>query len=168
MILVDFTRSEVKMVPIVRKKIIIHNFIVACSIPETGGTEVELASSSSSSRDEMLSEFTSTPNTSTHSTLVTTPDKEGQEEHIIMDVPFPENPKSSVIAQDKKVSKGKDLNLIKRQNEQCPTPSDSLYFSMMTRTKQTARLNKSIPKGKQPQTPIPATPLKKASPKSVN
>ena len=84
-----------------------------------------------------------------------------------MDVPFPENPIPSG-SEDKitRTSTGKNLELIK-PNEQCATPSDSLYFSEMTRTKTTKRLNKNLPKGKQPRKQIATTPLKKLSPKSV-
>ena len=113
--------------------------------------EVELNNSSSSSKGETLSEFTSTPNTSVHSTPVHTPNKDKRDEHIVMDVPFPEN--SIPSGSEDKTTKpptGKNLELIKRPNEQCATPSDSLYFSEMMRTKQTQHLNKNILKGKQP------------------
>ena len=63
---------------------------------------------------------------------------------------------------------GKNLELIKQPNKQCATPSDSLYFSEMTRTKQMQHLNKDLPKGKQPQKQLPTKQLKKASPKTVN
>ena len=129
--------------------------------------EVEFNDSRSSSKDETLSEFTSTPNTSVQSTPVQTPDKNERDEHILMDVPFPENPTPSG-SEDRlaRASTGKKLELIK-PNKQCATPSDSLYFSEMTKTKTTERLNKALPKGKQPRKPIPTTPLKKLSPKSV-
>ena len=129
--------------------------------------EVEFNDSSSSSKGETLSEFTSTPNTSVQSTPVQTPNKDKRDEHIVMDVPFPENPIPSG-SEDKitRTSTGKNLELIK-PNEQCATPSDSLYFSEMTRTKTTKRLNKNLPKGKQPRKQIATTPLKKLSPKSV-
>ena len=135
---------------------------------KSGGMEVEFANSSSSSQGETLSEFTNTPNTSTHSTPVHTPNKDGREEHIIMDVPFPENPKPSGSRDNMmRTPTGKNLELIKQPNKQCITPSDSLYFSEMMKTKTTLRLNKETPKGKQPRTPIKAMPLKKLSPKSV-
>ena len=129
--------------------------------------EIEFNDSSSSSKGETLSEFTITPNTSVQSTPVQTPNKDKRDEHIIMDVPFPENPIPSG-SKDKltRTSTGKNLELIK-PNEQCATPSDSLYFSEMTRTKTTQRLNKNLPKGKQPRKQIATTPLKKLSPKSV-
>ena len=130
--------------------------------------EVEFDNSGSSSKGETLSEFTNTPDTSVHSTPVHTPSKDGGEEHIIMDVPFVENPRPSGSRDEVvKIPTGKNLELIKRPNEKCITPSDSLYFSEMTKTKQTKWLNKNLPKGKQPRTPIPKTPLKKLSPKSV-
>ena len=130
--------------------------------------EVEFDSSSSSSQGEKLSEFTDTPNTSTHSTPADTPSKDGREEHIVMDVPFPNNPKPSGSRDNvMKTPTGKNLELIKQPDKQCITPSDSLYFSEMTKTKTTPRLNKETPKGKQPRTPIKTTPLKKLSPKSV-
>ena len=129
--------------------------------------EVEFNDSSSSSKGETLSKFASTPNTSVQSTPVQTPNKDKRDEHIVMDVPFPENPIPSG-SEDKitRTSTGKNLELIK-PNEQCATPSDSLYFSEMTRTKTTQRLNKNLPKGKQPRKQIATTPLKKLSPKSV-
>ena len=129
--------------------------------------EVEFNDSSSSSKGETLSEFTSTPNTSVQSTPVQTPNKDERDEHIVMDVPFPENPTSSG-SEDRlaKASTGKNLELIK-PNKQCATPSDSLYFSEMPKTKTTQRLDRDVPRGKQPRKPIPTTPLKKLSPKSV-
>ena len=129
--------------------------------------DVEFNDSSSSSKGETLSEFASTPNTSVQSTPVQTPNKDKRDEHIVMDVPFPENPIPSG-SKDKitRTSTGKNLELIK-PNEQCATPSDSLYFSEMTRTKTTQWLNKNLPKGKQPRKQIATTPLKKLSPKSV-
>ena len=76
--------------------------------------EVEFDNSSSSSKGETLSEFTNTPDTSTHSTPVYTPNKDGREEHIIMDVPFPENPKPSGSRDNiAKTPTGKNLELIK-------------------------------------------------------
>ena len=118
--------------------------------------EVEFNDSSSSSKGETLSEFTSTPNTSVQSTPVQTPNKDKRDEHIVMDVPFPENPiPSGSENKITRTSTGKNLELIK-PNEQCATPSDSLYFSEMTRTKTTKRLNKTQKaikagtKGKQP------------------
>ena len=111
--------------------------------------EVEFDNSSLSSKGETLNEFTNTPDTSTHSTPIHTPNKEGREEHILMDVPFPENPKPSGSKDNvAKPPTGKNLELIKRPNEQCITPSNSLYFSEMPKTKMTVRLNKEIPKGK--------------------
>ena len=130
--------------------------------------EVEFDNSSSNSKGETLSEFTSTPNTSVHSTPVYTPNKNQREECIIMDVPFPKNPIPSESGnKTAKPTTGKNLELIKRSDVQCATPSDSLYFSEMLKQKMTQRLNKDVPKGKQPRKPIPTTPLKKSSPKSV-
>ena len=126
--------------------------------------EVEFNDSSSSSKGETLSEFASTPNTSVQSTPVQTPNTDKRDEHIVMDVPFPENPIPS--GSEDKITRTWNLELIK-PNEQCATPSDSLYFSEMMRTKTTQRLNKNLPKGKQPQKQIATTPLKKLSPKSV-
>ena len=124
--------------------------------------------SGSSSQGETLSEFTNTPNTSIQSTPEHTPNKDEREEHILMDVPFPENPKQpGPKGSSIKAPTGKNLELIKRSDKQCITPSDSLYFSEMTKTKTTQQLDKDIPKGKQLRTPIKATPLKKLSPKSV-
>ena len=130
---------------------------------------VEFTDSGSSSKGETLSEFSSTPDTSVHSTPVQTPSKDTREEHIVMDVPFPTKPKPSTQGKEpRKFPQGKNLDLIKKHNEQCATPSDSLYFSEMTRTKTTARLNKEIPKGKQPREQLPTKMLrKKPSPKTV-
>ena len=85
-----------------------------------------------------------------------------------MDVPFQKNPIPSESGnKTTKPTTGKNLELIKRSDVQCTTPSDSLYFSEMPKQKMTQRLNKDVPKGKQPRKPIPTTPLKKASPKTV-
>ena len=86
-----------------------------------------------------------------------------------MNVPFPENPIPSGSG-DKttKTPAGKNLELIKRPNKQCATPSDSLYFSEMSRTKQTQRLDKNLPKGKQPRKQLPTKLPKKPSPKTMN
>ena len=76
--------------------------------------EVEFNNSSLSSKGETLSEFTSTPDTSIHSPPVHTPNKDGREERIIMDVPFPENPKPSGSKEHiAKTPTGKNLELIK-------------------------------------------------------
>ena len=64
-------------------------FLVAQTPGNAGGIDVELNGLNSSSKDKVLSEFTSTPNTSVHSTPTQTPDKSSQEEQIIM---FPDNP----------------------------------------------------------------------------
>ena len=125
--------------------------------------------SGSSSKGETLSKFTNTPNTSVHSTPVNTPNKDKEDDHIVMNVLFPENPIPSG-SRDKttKTPTGKNLELIKQPNKQCATPSDSLYFSEMTRTKQTQRLDKSLPKGKQPRKQLPTKLPKKPSPKTMN
>ena len=131
--------------------------------------EVELNNSSSSSKGETLSEFTNTPNTSVHSTPAHTPNRDKRDEHIVTDGPFPGNPMPSG-SKDRttKPPTGKNLELIKRPNEQCATPSDSLYFSEMTRTKHTRRLDKNLPKGKQPRKQLPTKLPKKPLPKTVN
>ena len=121
--------------------------------------EVELNNSGSSSKGETLSEFTNTPNTNMHSTPVHTPNKDKTNEH-----PIPSGSGDKTT----KPPAGKNLELIKQPNKQCATPSDSLYFSEMTRTKQMQHLNKDLPKGKQPQKQLPTKQLKKASPKTVN
>ena len=111
--------------------------------------EVELNNSSSSSKGETLSEFSSTPNTSVHSTPIHIPSKDNRDEHIVMDVPFPDNPIPSG-SKDKapKPPTGKNLELIKRPDEQCATPSDSLYFSEMTKTKTDKASQQGHPEGK--------------------
>ena len=79
--------------------------------------EVEFNDSSSSSKGETLSEFASTPNTSVQSTPVQTPNKDKRDEHIVMGVPFPENPIPSG-SEDKitRTSTGKNLELIKQMS----------------------------------------------------
>ena len=87
---------------------------------------------------ENCSEFSSTPNTSTHTTLEPSPIKKRRVEET--------QPLSSEGTQpsisDQKKSKGKDLSLLMTgQAGKCMVPKDSLYFrerNRMTRTKTTA------------------------------
>ena len=77
----------------------------------------------------VCSEFSSTPDTSTESTPESSPTKKRK-----VDEPKPTTSKGPAR------TKGKDLTLLmKGQTTNCALPKESLYFSEMARTKETAR-----------------------------
>ena len=100
---------------------------------------------------ENCSEFSSTPNTSTHTTPESSPIKKRR-----MEEPQPSTSKGAQpsTSSGHKKSKGKDLSLLMAtQLEKCMVPKDPLYFreqNKMMRTKTTAR--KST--GKRPRDPL--------------
>ena len=84
----------------------------------------------------VCSEFSSTPNTSTHTTPEPSPTKKRRVEKP--QSLFPKDAQPSRSGQKK--SGGKDLSLIMTgQMGKCMVPKDSLYFREMARTKETAR-----------------------------
>ena len=89
---------------------------------------------------ENCSEFSSTPNTSTHTTPESSPIKKRRVEE-----PQPSTSKGTQpsTSSSHKKSKGKDLSLLMAtQSGKCMVPKDSLYFreqNKMMRTKTTAR-----------------------------
>ena len=89
---------------------------------------------------ENCSEFSSTPNTSTHTTPGSSPIKKRRVEE-----PQPSTSKGTQpsTSSSHKKSKGKDLSLLMaNQSGKCMVPKHSLYFreqNKMTRTKMTAR-----------------------------
>ena len=104
----------------------------ASNIDHTGCSDTNCYSSSS--EDNSLIEFSSTPNTSVQSTPDSSPSENMSSvrvsNEIIMDEPFPENPTPMVlgIVTMSKTSKGKDLSLLKPPGKGYKTPSESLYF----------------------------------------
>ena len=103
---------------------------VAPVMDQTGCSDCDLV--------ENCSEFSSTPNTSTHTTPKPSPIKKRR-----VEVPQPltsEGTQPSISGQKK--SKGKDLSLLMAgQTGKCMVPKDSLYFrerNNMARTKKTA------------------------------
>ena len=85
---------------------------------------------------ENCSEFSSTPNTSTHTTPEPSPTKKRRVEKPQSLFVEDAQPSSS----GRKKSGGKDLSLLMTgQTGKCMVPKDSLYFREMARTKKTAR-----------------------------
>ena len=108
---------------------------------------------SSESSGDVASEFSSTPNTSVESTPESSPLKS----------PQPQPSMSGTRVQ----SKGKDLSLLMKPGQMYPTPSKSLYFREMVKTKTTPKQNprKSNLELKQEREKIPATLPKKTGPR---
>ena len=110
---------------------VLSYIFVAPVMDQTGCSDCDLV--------ENCSEFSSTPNTSTHTTPEPSPIKKRRVEE-----PQPlssEGAQPSISGQKK--SKGKDLSLLMAgQTGKCMVPKDSLYFrewNNMARTKKTAR-----------------------------
>ena len=106
-------------------------YFVAPVMDQTGCSDCDLV--------ENCLEFSSTPNTSTHTTPKPSPIKKRR-----VDKPHPlsaEGTQPSISGQKK--SKGKDLSLLMAgQTGKCMVPKDSLYFrerNSMARAKKTAR-----------------------------
>ena len=112
-------------------------YFVAPVVDQTGCSDCDLV--------ENCSEFSSTPNTSTHTTPESSPIKKRRVEE-----PRPSTSKGAQpsTSSGHKKSKGKDLPLLMaNQSGKCMVPKDSLYFreqNKMARTKKTA--HKSIGK----------------------
>ena len=106
-------------------------YFVAPVVDQTGFSDCDLV--------ENCSEFSSTPNTSTHTTLESSPIKKRRVEE-----PRPSTSKGTQpsTSSGHKKSKGKDLSLLMaNQSGKCMVPKDSLYFreqNKMARTKKTA------------------------------
>ena len=108
---------------------------------------------SSKSSGDVASEFSSTPNTSVESTAEASPLKD---------------PQPSTSMRDTQVqSRGKDLSLLMKPGQMYRTPSESLYFREMVKTKMTPKQNprKSDLELKQERDKIPATLPKKTGPR---
>ena len=85
---------------------------------------------------ENCSEFSSTPNTSTHTTPEPSPTKKRRVEKPQSLFPEDAQPSSS----GRKKSGGKDLSLLMTgQTGKCMVPKDSLYFREMARTKENGK-----------------------------
>ena len=86
--------------------------------------------STNDSSGDVLSEFSSTPETSVESTLELFPIKEPE-------------PQPSTSAGNKHVqSRGKDLSLLMKPDQSYWTPAESLYFRKMARSKTTPKDNR--------------------------
>ena len=110
---------------------VLSSIFVAPVMDQTGCLDCDLV--------ENCSEFSSTPNTSTHTTPEPSPIKKRRVEK-----PQPLSLESiQPSISDQKKSKGKDLSLLMAgQTEKCMVPKDSLYFrerNSMAKTKKTAR-----------------------------
>ena len=101
--------------------------------------------SSSESSGDVVSEFSSTPDTSVESTPEPSPLKEPQP--------------STSTGNNRVQSRGKDLSLLMKPGQSYQTPSESLYFREMVKTKTTPKQNprKSDLEAKQDREKIPAT-----------
>ena len=119
-------------------------------IQKEGCSDREFNSSESSG--DVASEFSSTPNTSVESTPESSPLKEPQP--------------STSTGNTRVQSRGKDLSLLMKPGQMYGTPSESLYFREMVKTKMTPKQNprKSDLESKQEREKIPATLLKKSGP----
>ena len=108
---------------------------------------------SSKSSGDVASEFSSTPNTSVESTLESSPLKD----------PQPSTSTGNIRVQ----SREKDLSLLMKPSQMYQTPSESLYFREMVRTKTTPKQNprKSNLEVKQGREQIPTTLPKKSGPR---
>ena len=106
-------------------------YFVAPVEDQTGCSDCDLV--------ENCSEFSSTPNTSTHTTPEPSPIKKRRVEEPQPSTLIGTQPS----ANGQKKSKGKDLSLLMaNQSGKCMVPKDSLYFrewNKMVKTKMTAR-----------------------------
>ena len=107
---------------------------------------------SSETSGDVASEFSSTPNTSVESTPESSPLKEPQP--------------STSMGNTQVQSTGKDLSLLMKPEQIYQTPSESLYFREMVKTKTTPKQNprKNDLESKQERDKIPTTLPKKPSP----
>ena len=107
-------------------------YFVASVVDQTGCSDCDLV--------ENCSEFSSTPNTSTHTTPESSPIKKRRVEESWPSTLKGAQPSTS---SGHKKSKGKDLSLLMAdQSGKCMVPKDSLYFReqyKIARTKKTAR-----------------------------
>ena len=119
-------------------------------IQKEGCSDREFNSSESSG--DVASKFSSTPNTSVESTPEASPLKDPQPSTSMRDSQIP--------------SRGKDLSLLMKPGQIYRTPSESLYFRDMVKTKTTPKENprKSNLESKQERDKIPATLPKKTEP----
>ena len=119
-------------------------------IPREGCSDREYGSSENSGDD--ISEFPSTPDTSVESTLEPSPKK----------APRP----STSTGNGPISSRGKDLSLLMKPGQLYKTPSESLYFREMAKTKSTQQQNprKSEMEAKKSRDQIPVTLPKKTGP----
>ena len=98
----------------------------------------------------VISEFSSTPNTSVCSTPESSPINQ---RNVVADDAIPSTSTAPVPAPKGGQSRGKDLSLLMKAHgrDKYYTPRDSLYFrEKMVKTKQTARNRKTLERGKQP------------------
>ena len=119
-------------------------------IPREGCSDRDYSSSKSSG--DVISEFPSTPDTSVGSTPESSPKKGPQPSTSTGSGPIP--------------SKGKDLSLLMKPSQLYKTPSESLYFRKMVKSKTTPRENprKSAMEAKMPRDQIPTIVPKKTGP----
>ena len=109
----------------------------------------------------VLSEFSSTPNTSVCSTPESSPINQ---ENVVADDAIPSTSTAPVLAPKGDQSKGKDLSLLMRAHgrDKYYTPRDSLYFrEKMARTKETVKNRKTLERGKQPRRQLKNKSLRK-------
>ena len=120
-------------------------------VQKEGCSDREYGSSESSG--DVVSEFRSTPDTSVESTPEPSPQKEPQ--------------LSTSTGNIQVQSRGKDFSLLMKLGQSYQTPSESLYFREMVKTKTTPKQNsrKSDLAAKQDREKIPATLLKKSGPR---
>ena len=105
-------------------------------IPKEGCSDREYSSSESSG--DVISEFPSTPNTSVESTSESSPEK---------------GPQPSTSTGGGQIqSRGKDLSLLMKPGQLYKTPSESLYFREIVKSKTTPKenLRKSTMEAKMP------------------
>ena len=116
-------------------------------IPREGCSDREYSSSENSG--DVISEFPSTPDTSVESTPEPSPKKGPQPSTSTGSGPIP--------------SRGKDLCLLMKPGQLYKTPSESLYFRKMVKSKTTPKenLRKSAMEAKMPRDQIPTTIPKK-------
>ena len=97
----------------------------------------DLTGCSDSNSVERLSEFSSTPQTSVHTTPESSPTKQAK---LANDGAIPSTSGEPPVKKPKLQSKGKDLTLLMESKSKGTyhTPRDSLYFSEMACTKKTA------------------------------
>ena len=100
----------------------------------TAPTE-DLTGCSDSNSVERLSEFSSTPQTSVHTTPESSP---ARQETLATDGAIPSTSGEPPVKKPKLQSKGKDLTLLMEGKGTYRTPQDSLYFSEMACSKTTA------------------------------